>query len=829
MDNNLHNRIIELLVSLVFFILGLFAKRNLKLLGLPLMAVGFIIGGTLLYKGIGVENRAYATAPTISSISVDAVTSSSMRVNWTPGVGATSARILYGTTTSYGSTNTVANLYSADPEQYFISGLSTSTLYYICPQLSNAGGEWSDCVGGTNRVSTTTLTTSSPTPTLPTTYNVPSLPTIDGNTYTVSSDCSDLQAKINSAASADPSKNHQVLIPYGADCAVISTSTSVGNANLPALTLPSRATGTGEVIIRSSASDSSLPRSGNRPTSADNMPILRNNEIGVRELSSPPSSPCDIGQLWWHYNQPGWSMKECTVASSSTYSLVSKTDFSGTAPTTCSNTDSWYYKTDASSNVQGIYWCASTGKLYQIQLGRGEWILASPGAHHYRFFGISFQPVPMKDFSSNYYTDGSYFPMFFNLATSTNITFDRNYIDGLGTPNRIQNFINGSASYLGFIDNVATRITFALPNTDWYGCNGCTAIIFNLSGGQFLTIKNNTLEATGITVFASDDLTTMPSDVVVQGNYFPRPDKYFYGKAENIADGYKFYISRHHVELKRGVRWLINGNIFNKNFSVLNKGEIIALSPRPGTDKSLQIADITITNNILKDAGFGMNINGHNDNTLGQYKTLQRVNIENNLIYGLDSTRTVAGANGTAYGICFMFVYGVEDVTVKHNTCGHSSGFYPAFIWEQYGPSAGLRFSDNLVWNEQANGYGGAVSPGTSQGTASLNAGFPGGYNFSTNILIDTTGNASSTYPSNNTWVYPQSGIAFTATSTGNYKITTPAYQNTASDGTDRGVNMGTLNSATQYSEFGQTAGTDSPMRIIGTFIRFFGGYTVIK
>jgi hypothetical protein len=99
-------------------------------------------------------------------------------------------------------------------------------------------------------------------PTLPQATVDTTMPPITGNTFTVNAG-GNLQAAINSAASADPNQNHQIVIQAGA--------TFQGS-----FTLPARAAGTGWIILRSSALGS-LPAEGRRvfPSDASNMPLIQ--------------------------------------------------------------------------------------------------------------------------------------------------------------------------------------------------------------------------------------------------------------------------------------------------------------------------------------------------------------------------------------------------------------------------------------------------------------------------------------------------------------------------------------------------------------------------
>ena len=80
------------------------------------------------------------------------------------------------------------------------------------------------------------------------------MPTINGQTFTVAADCSNMQSIINQAAAITGAANHQILISPSTVCK--------GNYKLPA-----RA-GSGWIVVRTSTPDSQLPPEGSRITPA---------------------------------------------------------------------------------------------------------------------------------------------------------------------------------------------------------------------------------------------------------------------------------------------------------------------------------------------------------------------------------------------------------------------------------------------------------------------------------------------------------------------------------------------------------------------------------
>jgi len=713
----------------------------------------------------------------ISNVTVSHITYSSVNINWNTSA-AQNSLIQYGTTAALGMTQDEKTAVLTTEHHQYLSGLSANTTYHyrVCNNSSSCDPTIRTFVTSTAPVPLPAL----PVPTVR--LEVPAKPVVPANQrFTVAADCSDFQSRINAVAQLDGNLNYEILIPVNADCAVGSNA-GAGDANQSSFYLPAKsgpnASGTGEIIIRSAAADSELPPEGSRadPSFFSRMPTLRNNVWGVRELASPNSfGTCTAGQLWWDFIASlsnTWSLKACTSPSTNGYTLVARTSFTGAVPSSCTP-GTWYHKTDVHSAAIGIYWCAPAGKLYRMQLGRYFAFTFNGNAHHYRLLGLQISVVPLSNphpaFMDAYGTDGSYYVGHFQLPASVHhIIFDRCRLTSLDYPQRMQQMINSEGSSLAFIGNYIDKVSYWLANSS-AGSGQTETQIFNLSGGNQLLFDNNYIEGSGFGIIATDDTAGMPTDVVITRNDFVKPPHYRYGSAENAAAGGRFFHARHCVELKSGERWVIDGNICDGNFSTVNPAHFIALSPRAGAVSSRKMQDIQITNNTLRNGPSGIYVIGHNDVTFSQMTVTRRIVISNNMLLGLDGS--LSGISGVSRpGHCFTIQFGAEDVTLRHNLCRDNTGVWPAFLWEQYGPSAGLDFRDNIVWHKFANGYGGLVTPGCAMGTVSLGCGW-NGWRMERNAIVNISGQNPSTYPANNFWQAAESGLQMESPSTGKFRL----------------------------------------------------------
>src|SRR5258705_6333225 len=124
--------------------------------------------------------------------------------------------------------------------------------------------------------------------TLPTTFDT-TLPAVTGSTFPVNAGSS-IQTAINAAAGANPNLNHEIVV-------------QAGSAFTGALTIPTRAAGTGWIIIRSNAL-SSLPAAGTRvgPANAANMPNIQGPGTGA---SFTPIIDIPAGARQWRRLRTG--------------------------------------------------------------------------------------------------------------------------------------------------------------------------------------------------------------------------------------------------------------------------------------------------------------------------------------------------------------------------------------------------------------------------------------------------------------------------------------------------------------------------------------------
>lgn len=159
-------------------------------------------------------------APTVSSITFDGIGDSSVRVIFN-STSYNVFRIRYGTASCSGGTGTVQTN-GTSPSTYVLygatgnlAGLAPSTPYHVCPETSSDGGAtWSTGADATF----TTLARTTTLPIAPAAVST-TFPAQSGATLTVASNCSDLQAKLDTASDDQGlGMSDTVIIPTAPTC-----------------------------------------------------------------------------------------------------------------------------------------------------------------------------------------------------------------------------------------------------------------------------------------------------------------------------------------------------------------------------------------------------------------------------------------------------------------------------------------------------------------------------------------------------------------------------------------------------------------------------------
>jgi hypothetical protein len=288
-------------------------------------------------------------------------------------------------------------------------------------------------------------------------------------------------------------------------------------------------------------------------------------------------------------------------------------------------------------------------------------------------------------------------------------------------------------------------------------------------GGGPYTLTDNYLEAASENVMfgGADSLSSdrIPSDILVQGNYFTKRWEW---RGQGLAVKNLF-------ELKAARRITIRGNIFERNWSDAQTGYGILFKSvnQDNTAPWSVLEDALFENNIVRDTENGINIAGYDYNYPSGRST--RLTIRNNLIQ--------------TSGIAFQLGGEIGLLTIDHNTIFNGSTLmvlYVGAVWPA-GTSAPrtaafavetLIFTNTMAYH---NNYG-VKGDGTAVGLQSL-TGHTRGYVWTNNVLA---GGAGQTYPPI-TWT--PSVVEYQSQLDSDYHLLpTSAYCSAATDGHDVGV-----------------------------------------
>jgi hypothetical protein len=181
---------------------------------------------------------------------------------------------------------------------------------------------------------------------------------------------------------------------------------------------------------------------------------------------------------------------------------------------------------------------------------------------------------------------------------SRDIILDRCDIHGHDYPSRVTYGIISYADRFALINSRVDGISRWLMRPAAGGAN-LESFAAYIRAGAVGRIENNYLRSLGITLFFSDTgnsysspwtsstlATDPPSDWVIRRNFFDHPDSFRRGSP--ASDG-RDYFNRHHLEWKRGVRMLVEGNIFDRNWADVVHGASLLITPTSGSNGTTAI------------------------------------------------------------------------------------------------------------------------------------------------------------------------------------------------------------------------------------------------
>jgi Right handed beta helix region len=309
-------------------------------------------------------------------------------------------------------------------------------------------------------------------------------------------------------------------------------------------------------------------------------------------------------------------------------------------------------------------------------------LATTPGAHHWRLQWLAFEANANGANDIITLGDGS-------EAQRTPATIPRHFIlDGLiirGNPERGQKRAIALNSGATVIRNSDIRDIKAEGQDSQAICGW--------NGPGPYTIENNYLEAAGENVmFGGADPSVpnlVPSDITLRRNYVTK-------SLEWRAEGSPWTV-KNLLELKNARRVLIEGNIFEHNWSAAQAGYAILFTPKnqDGRAPWSIVSDVTFQFNIVRHVASAINITGYDYEAAS--RQTRGIVIRQNVLYDVDASRW--GGEGR------FVLLGDEaaDILIDHNTVLQSGSFL-----QLYGkrdgrprPIRNLQLSNNLALHNE--------------------------------------------------------------------------------------------------------------------------------
>ena len=247
------------------------------------------------------------------------------------------------------------------------------------------------------------------------------------------------------------------------------------------------------------------------------------------------------------------------------------------------------------------------------------------------------------------------------------------------------------------------------------------------------------------------------------------------------------------IEFKNAQDVVVEGNIIENNWAAGQQGYSILFTPRnqSGTAPWSVVKNITIRSNIIRHVSAVFNISGWDN--LAKTQQTQNIDIINNLVY--DVSTAYHAPNQVANGWFAVMGAGPRDITIEHNTVDNAgtiiimmyAGTVPAGATTA---TLGFVLKNNLFRDNKYGLFGANIGEGAVElATYCPNA-----------IVLGNTfaGSDPKQYPTGNDFPTIAQWLAdFVSVPTANYQLlSTSLSNNAATDGTDIGVNVATLNAA---------------------------------
>lgn len=423
----------------------------------------------------------------------------------------------------------------------------------------------------------------------------------------------------------------------------------------------------------------------------------------------------------------------------------------------------------------------------QSATASGEYVIgAEAGAHHYRLAGLEIRPA------AETYLYGL-ISWAWDEDTLTDfphdVTIDRCYLHGDATAGTRRG-ISANGASIAIVDSYL--VDFNETGQD-------TQCIDMWTGTGPYKVHNCYLEAATENIcFGGADPQVedlVPSDIEITGNYIFKPLAW---QSSGTAE-YKNLL-----ELKLGVRVLIEGNVLENNWLDAQAGYAVLFTVRNqnGGAPWSAVTDVTFRYNKVLNVSQGFSIHGRDRDTGIASQQEARINIHDNVV-------SVANLSDGSEGRIFTALLELKDLSIQHNTVFSArSGGTALMMYTTSGSYLpdGLVFRDNII---QMGDYGffGVIEGGSSAfAEAALDLLYVDSWECDHNALVELTEQSPSQYPDGNWFPAAMANVGFVDLGGGDYHLAvTSPYYGAASDSTDVGADIDAVDLATLHAIDGQT------------------------
>jgi hypothetical protein len=401
----------------------------------------------------------------------------------------------------------------------------------------------------------------------------------------------------------------------------------------------------------------------------------------------------------------------------------------------------------------------------------GSVITTAPGAHHYRFIGVEICPAPGV-FVYNLVSLGS--PDGSEAQLPHDIIIDRSYLHG--------DPVKGTRRGIALNSRTTAIINSHLSDFKEVGAD--SQAIAGWNGPGPFKIVNNYLEAAGENVmFGGADPSIrnlVPADIEIRRNHVAKPLSWKINHPEYAGTPWSV---KNLLELKNARRVLIQGNLFERNWSHAQDGFAILFTVRnqQGRAPWSVVEDIVFADNVVRHTGSGIYVLGFDNTWPSGSQSSRRIAIRNNLLVDIGGPLWGGG------GRVFQLLGGTADVVIEHNTA-HQTG---PVIMAEGPPYTGFVYRENITPH---NAYG-VIGTDFGVGLPTLARYFPGAI-FEGNVLADQP-TYRNLYPPGNFFPSTFAAVGFRDLAGGDYRLAPSSpYKHRAPGGRDIGVDMDVLDRA---------------------------------